>query len=96
MSFAKRISLLLKHDWDRAKGEAQWLSMIEARRQRLEIADCHVYNKLSWGKRYKVRDRVSAILTVIAVGVFGGVGVLIWICRPDILVSVCKLLPDLR
>lgn len=68
--FAKRISLLLKHDWERAKLETgfplcRWT--LEAVRHRMNCTEeegctCKVENEVRLGGRYKVRKGPAALL----------------------------------
>ena len=71
-AFAERISLLLKHDWERAKLEAGFLPcrwFLDARRRPWDLR--HVENKLRWRERYSVRYRRIRIVAVViaAVGI---------------------------
>ena len=68
--FTRRISLLLKHDWERAKLEAGWCLprwTLKAKRHRLgcdkgEGCRCRNANGLPWRDKYKVRPMPAALV----------------------------------
>ena len=77
--FARRISLLLKHDWERAKLEAgfflfRWL--LKPKRLPLDWRDgggCmrSVCRELRWGERYKIRTSGVLVLSIAGVVIVG-------------------------
>lgn len=80
-AFAKRISLLLKHDWERAKLEAgilpsQWI--LEAERLELdwdkgEKGKRRLEEGLQWREKYSVRWK----RILVTVGVFAALGIMV-------------------
>ena len=68
--FAERVSLLLKHDWERAKLEAglfPWRWFLEAKRQ--PWTPCGIRTDLRWWEKYKIslsREAVAAAILIVA------------------------------